>query len=136
MELDLRLSRKDEAAVLNFFQDAFSKGVKVPDSLSGLWNDLSYESHVRQEEQESKKLYPGDWEEVAKVKFKHESESFPILYENGRIQVYKNPSDEIFVENRRSRAVIRISLYGDGLSVTASECVVDSPTSFVVRGRK
>ncbi len=55
------------------------------------------------------------------TKFKHGSESFPILFEDGRVRVYKNPTNEIFVENIRSGLTMRISasLYDDGLQFTA-----------------
>jgi len=55
------------------------------------------------------------------TRFKHGSESFPILFEDGRVRVYKNPTNEIFVENIRSGVTMRIdsSLYDDGIRFTA-----------------
>ena len=49
---------------------------------------------------------------TAEAKFKHGSESFPILFEDGRVRVYKNPTNEIFVEDIQSGATMRISSYG------------------------
>lgn len=40
------------------------------------------------------------------------NKNFPILYEDGCLRIYKNPSSEIFVEDMRSRATMRISSYG------------------------
>ena len=36
-------------------------------------------------------------------------EDFPILYEDGCLRVYKNPTNEIFVEDLRSHTTIRIN---------------------------
>ncbi|MFH1404696.1 MAG: hypothetical protein ABIH21_01200 [Patescibacteria group bacterium] len=44
-----------------------------------------------------------------KQRFKHGSENFPILFEDSRLRVYKNPDNEIFVEDIRSGATMRIS---------------------------
>jgi len=129
MELDLRLSRKDEVEVLNFFQEVFSKGGKVPDSLSMLWNDLSYERYVEEQK-------------VAEAKFRHDDENFPILFEDNQIQVYKNPSGEIFVENKQNKnSTMRISTYGVGFQVTAHDAnlspwAINGLPAFVVMGRK
>ena len=42
----------------------------------------------------------------------------PTLYEDGHLRVYKNPTNEIFVEDKDTRATMRISSYmrpgGDG----------------------
>lgn len=60
------------------------------------------------------------------TKFKHGSMNFPILHENGLVCVYKNPPNEIFVEDLRTGAVMRISSYphsGGGLQFTTSELV-------------
>jgi len=133
MELDLRLSRKDEAAVLNFFQDAFSKGVKVPDSLSGLWNDLSYKMRIFQK-------YTAD--SCGSGSRSTRGEDFPILYEDHQILVYNNPSGEIFVEKKGENiAAIRISPDSDGLVVTSQSAnftpwSVNGLPAFLVRGGK
>ena len=37
--------------------------------------------------------------------------NFPILYDDGRVRVYKNPTNEIFVEDIRSRVTMRINSY-------------------------
>lgn len=47
-------------------------------------------------------------------KFAHNSEQFPIFYYDGKIRIYKNPSNEIFVEDLDSRVSMRISQYPDG----------------------
>jgi len=44
-------------------------------------------------------------------KYMHGSESFPILYEDGKIRIYKNPTSEIFVEDKASKTTIRLSSY-------------------------
>ena len=48
---------------------------------------------------------------TAKAKHKFGNEGFPILFENGPVRVYKNPSNEIFVEDIRSGATMRINSY-------------------------
>lgn len=48
------------------------------------------------------------------ARFEHGSESFPILHDNGRIRVYKNPCGEVFVKDIRSGATMRINSYGYG----------------------
>ncbi len=48
------------------------------------------------------------------VKYKFEDMNFPVLFDDGLVRVYKNPSDEIFVEDVRSGATMRISSYGHG----------------------
>lgn len=60
----------------------------------------------------------------AEKKYKHGSENFPILYEDTRVRIYKNPSDEIFVESISSNVAMRISpLRGVGLMFTTKERV-------------
>ncbi len=44
----------------------------------------------------------------------HKCEAFPILYEDSRVQIFKNPSNEIFIEDIRSGATIRLSSYPHG----------------------
>lgn len=48
------------------------------------------------------------------TRFKHGSESFPILFEDGRVRVYKNPTNEIFVEDIMSGVTMRINYSHDG----------------------
>jgi len=61
--------------------------------------------------------------QIAKVaRFKYDSKQFPILFEDGRVRVYKNPTNDIFVEDIRSGATIRINSYphvDGGLQFTA-----------------
>ena len=45
------------------------------------------------------------------TKHMHGSESFPILFEDGRVRVYKNPTNEIFVEDVQSGTTMRINQY-------------------------
>lgn len=54
------------------------------------------------------------------TRLKHGSESFPILFEDGHVRVYKNPTNEIFVEDVRSGTTMRINSYshGEGLQFT------------------
>lgn len=57
----------------------------------------------------------------AETKFKHGDEQLPIHHEGRYIRVYTNPSGEIFVEDIRSGAKMRISPYfyiGGGLEFT------------------
>ena len=42
------------------------------------------------------------------------SDQFPVLFEDGRVRVYKNPTNEVFVEDIRSGATMRISSHGHG----------------------
>ncbi len=58
---------------------------------------------------------------TAKARHEHGNESFPIIYEDGRVRVFKNPTNEIFVKDIRSGATMRISSYphsGGGLQFT------------------
>ncbi len=47
----------------------------------------------------------------AETRFKHGNEDFPILFEDSHVRVYKNPTDEIFVEDIKSGAKMRINSY-------------------------
>jgi hypothetical protein len=49
------------------------------------------------------------------------SDQFPILFEDGRVRVYKNPTNEVFIEDVRSGTTMRINAYGhgEGLQFTA-----------------
>jgi len=63
---------------------------------------------------------------TAEAKCKFGNEGFPILFEDGLLRVYKNPSNEIFVEDVRSGATMRISSYlypKGGLRFTTDELV-------------
>ena len=74
-------------------------------------------------------------------RFKYGSRDFPILYEDHHVRVYKNPSSEIFVENKgNEKSTIRVSTDRDGFSVTAHNGVltpwaVNGLPAFLVRGR-
>lgn len=48
---------------------------------------------------------------TAEARYDHGSESFPILYEDHSVRIYKNPTDEIFIEDIRSGATMRLSSY-------------------------
>ncbi|GEM_PF-2301829 len=79
---------------------------------------------------------------TAEVKYKDGCMSFPILYEDHTVRVFKNPSGEIFVENVRGvEATIRIGADRDGLSVTAHDgtftpWAINGLPAFLVRGKK
>ena len=49
-----------------------------------------------------------------------------LIYEDGSLRIYKNPTNEIFVEDKETKASMRISSYphcGKGLQFTTSELV-------------
>ena len=60
-----------------------------------------------------------------RVRFGPGSESSPILFKDGQIRVYRNPTREVFVEDIRSGATMRVSSYshGDGLQFTTDSRV-------------
>ncbi len=66
---------------------------------------------------------------AAETRCKNGDTNYPILYEDYNLRVYKNPSNEIFVEDIESGAVMRIFSYlsrgngTQGLSFTTSERV-------------
>lgn len=43
-------------------------------------------------------------------RFKRDNEQFPILFERGNLQIYKNPTDEIFIEDLQTGASIRLNV--------------------------
>ena len=47
--------------------------------------------------------------ETAGARFKYGNDDFPILFDDGRVRVFKNPTNDIFVEDIRSGATMRIS---------------------------
>ena len=48
-------------------------------------------------------------------------EQFPVLYENGLIRVYRNPTGEIFVQHEETNVTMRIhSVRGEGLQFTTA----------------
>jgi len=56
---------------------------------------------------------------TVKGKFKHDNEQFPIHYKRGCLQVFTNPSGDLFVEDTRSGVFMRISpSHPDGLEFT------------------
>ena len=65
------------------------------------------------------------------------SESFPILYQDGQVRVYRNPTREIFVEDIQSGAAMRISSYGhgEGLQFTADGRVEPIQTNGMIGWR-
>lgn len=56
-------------------------------------------------------------------KLNHTDPNFPILYEDERTRVFKNPTNEIFVEDIRSGAMMRFSPYPGGLQFTTQGIV-------------
>lgn len=50
------------------------------------------------------------------------SDEFPILAEVRGVRVYKNPSNEIFIENIESGVVMRLSASRGGLEFTTFNC--------------
>ncbi len=46
-------------------------------------------------------------------------EQFPALFDDGKIRVYKNPCNEIFVQNVATGATMRINSDRQGLTFTA-----------------
>ena len=59
--------------------------------------------------------------QTATAQFRYRNSDFPILFQDGDVRVFKNPSNEIFVEDIRSDATMRINSYGhgEGLQFTA-----------------
>jgi len=76
-------------------------------------------------------------------KFWHGNEGFPILFEDGNLRVYKNPTNEVFVEEVASGVTIRINAYpyarGCGLQFTTDALVeptvVNNTIGWAVRRR-
>jgi hypothetical protein len=62
---------------------------------------------------------------VAPQRFKDGGENFPILYENDRVLVYKNPTNEIFVEDVRSGVTMRISSHPHGGLLFTTDALVE-----------
>ena len=58
---------------------------------------------------------------MAQTATRYKNSDFPILFQDGDVRVYKNPTNEIFVEDIRSGATMRINSYGhgEGLQFTA-----------------
>ncbi len=50
--------------------------------------------------------------------YKRDSDQFPIFYEGRGVRIYKNPCDEVFIENIESGVIIRLNAIGDGLVFT------------------
>jgi len=53
---------------------------------------------------------------------------FPILYEDGVFRIYKNPTNEIFIEEKESGTTIRMNPYchgNGGIQFTTGGCVVE-----------
>ena len=60
------------------------------------------------------------------TKYRFGNEGFPILFDDGRMRVYKNPTNEIFVEDKESGSTMRVSQYlhgKKGLQFTTDELV-------------
>lgn len=53
------------------------------------------------------------------MEFKYDNNDLPILFEDGDIQVYKNPSGEIFIENKNGHVGLRIFHTVNTLQATA-----------------
>lgn len=60
---------------------------------------------------------------VDETKFMHGSVDFPILFQNYGMVVYKNPSGEIFVQNKVSKVQMRLTYVGRGLVFTTEDLV-------------
>ena len=56
-------------------------------------------------------------------KFQFGNEGFPVFFDDGRLRVYKNPTNEIFVEDCKTGATMRINSGRNGLQFTTSEVV-------------
>jgi hypothetical protein len=50
---------------------------------------------------------------------RYDGTQFPILFENSEVIVYKNSSDEIFIETKHAKVTMRVSPRREGLMVTA-----------------
>jgi hypothetical protein len=48
------------------------------------------------------------------TKYQFGNESFPVLFDDGLVRVYKNPTNEIFVEDKETGATMRINRYPYG----------------------
>jgi hypothetical protein len=57
------------------------------------------------------------------------NEQFPVLFENAMIKVFKNPSDEIFIEHKHSGVQLRIADMSNDLSILFSTNSVIVPYS-------
>lgn len=59
------------------------------------------------------------------ARHEHDSEMFPVLFENGLVRVYRNHMSEIFVEDIQSGATMRISSFRSlgGLKFTTASLV-------------
>lgn len=55
--------------------------------------------------------------------FKFDSEQFPILAEVRGVRIYKNPTDEIFIENIETGVTIRLKASRCGLEFTTDGLV-------------
>ena len=62
---------------------------------------------------------------TAETKHKFGSKSFPILFDNGLVRVYKNPMGEIYVEDIRSGVMMQIT----------SDPHIDGGLRFATEGR-
>ena len=49
--------------------------------------------------------------QITEQRYRYGEEGFPILYKDGSIRIFKNPTNEIFVEDIRSGATMRINSY-------------------------
>ena len=57
---------------------------------------------------------------ATEVKQRHEnSDQFPILFEGAGVRIYKNPSNELFIENIGSGVTMRLKASRGGLEFTA-----------------
>ncbi len=67
-------------------------------------------------------------------KYMYGDEQFPILYENDEIRIFKNPSNEIFVESVKACAEsrIRINISGGNLLFTTNQDVRPIPHNNMV----
>ena len=72
------------------------------------------------------------------TKYAGGNENFPILFEDDHMRVYKNPANEIFVEDIQSGATMRISSYpllDGGLRFTTKGRVEPIPVANMIGWR-
>lgn len=66
------------------------------------------------------------------AKYMYDSENFPILFENSEVVIFKNPSNEIFIQEKKFGSEMRMN-FDDGIQFT-SQCRVEpyrTPTSMI-----
>ena len=66
-----------------------------------------------------------------------DNEQFPVLYEDGTVKIYKNPTNEIFVKNLKSGAEMRITPRKEKLELTThgsymKPCIINGSIGYTV----